>query len=650
MKKRIFISFLFFISFQCFSSSLPAEESQRYVPGHSINQDSGVLSSNFIDSAFVDDTENDLDNTLYSGHLVTATLYCMFLNAVAATTDIHHLYDERMSSDRTVASITRSSNLSGTKKYFYSVIEGKENSPIVYVNLFAAMRFCNWLEHGHPINVSAGQENPVTEEGSYTFKDDILIENRSLKAQWFLPNIDEWHKTPHYKEQDTHVDIAEWTETLMEEGSSWYAVCEGPRSVDSSDFHSQQGCDPLMHSNQIGFRVATLPAEELMELDSPLQNAKTQEDWDKIKKGVSCNGWLKPLNDILWQGWVAAGGSALIMALLLFFLTSFFGGMTLGVITGVSLAVGSAASAALNEILKKFGINPASSWLAAGVGLGTSLIAGTIASALLLEVVGISAGIIAGGEIVESLAYKVEHVLESTIGQESAAGVSDSIERFCSRISSGFQTTGTTATERAIQEEELALKNAEQKLMQAKQELQKVESTSNPVSNANNDAIILKHDENNLLDTTQELETISVIPPTPTNEIVEIGQGTNIDSNVQLANLEIATLKKIKAESLWNDLSATKRLKEISIEQQYKSILEEELANESSFDQAQAKAASAIAKAKKIERIKAKEEKWKINRSTVYQTINGALVISWAGRTGASVLLPETTKNIKTTL
>ncbi|HLB33374.1 MAG TPA: hypothetical protein VJK54_03980 [Chthoniobacterales bacterium] len=627
---------------------MPAEESQPYIPGNSINQDSDVLSSNFIDSAFVDDTKNDLDNTLYSGHLVTATLYCMFLNAVAATTDIHHLYDERMSSDRAVASITRSSDLNGPKKYFYSVIEGKENSPIVYVNLFATMRFCNWLEHGHPINVSAGQENPVTEEGSYTFKDDILIENRSLKAQWFLPNIDEWHKTPHYKEQDTRVDIAEWTETLMEEGSSWYAVCEGPRSVGSSDFRSQQGCDPLMNSNQIGFRIVTPAMGQLMALANPLQNTNIQDDWDKLKKGLHSNGWLKPLEDILCQGWVAAAGSALVMALLLFFLTSFFGGITLGVITGVSLAVGSAASAALNDILKKFGVTPSYSWLAAGLGLVTSLIAGTIASAFLLEVVGISSGIIAGGEIVESLAYKVEHALESTIGQECTEGVSDSIERFCSRMSSGFQTTGTTAIERAAQADELALKQAEKVLKQTEEDLQKIElSSGNPrnLSSENNDGIVLKNDDN-LLD--NNLETTPVLSSDNAPAMVDVEEiETNVDSNT---DLRIARFKKMQAEANVNNLLATKGLKEAEFEKEYKRVVELESSKGLDYEQADAKAASAVARARKTERIKTKAEKWKNTRKTTYQTIGGALGISWGGRTGSNLSLPQTTENIKSTL
>src|SRR3990167_1161206 len=75
---------------------------------------------------------------------VTVRQYCDFLNAVAAD-DSHDLYDEQIESDHESACIKR---VGTPGNYTYSVIEGKEENPIVFVSWFDQVRYCNWLENG----------------------------------------------------------------------------------------------------------------------------------------------------------------------------------------------------------------------------------------------------------------------------------------------------------------------------------------------------------------------------------------------------------------------------------------------------------------------------------------------------------------------
>lgn len=62
--------------------------------------------------------------------VVSATQYAAFLNT-AAKSDPHHLYDEKMTSDRDTACIVR---LGLPGNFHYETIAGRENSPVCYVN------------------------------------------------------------------------------------------------------------------------------------------------------------------------------------------------------------------------------------------------------------------------------------------------------------------------------------------------------------------------------------------------------------------------------------------------------------------------------------------------------------------------------------
>ncbi|MFI0348106.1 MAG: hypothetical protein ACH346_04975, partial [Chthoniobacterales bacterium] len=62
---------------------------------------------------------------------VTAAQYCKFLNSAAAESDPNHLYDAKMESDPEVACIARRG---APGRWYYTVIAGRENFPIGYVN------------------------------------------------------------------------------------------------------------------------------------------------------------------------------------------------------------------------------------------------------------------------------------------------------------------------------------------------------------------------------------------------------------------------------------------------------------------------------------------------------------------------------------
>ncbi|HLB34475.1 MAG: hypothetical protein A3F67_07235 [Verrucomicrobia bacterium RIFCSPHIGHO2_12_FULL_41_10] len=136
---------------------------------------------------------------------VTASEYCIFLNAVASKEDPHQLYKEAMSSDQKVACITRTELTDGS--YAYSVIPGREKLPITYVNLYDAERFCNWLENGAPAN---GEDDTLleksTESGAYLFKKEEDQEYTELNpdAHYYLPSENEWVKAAYYKGKGTN--------------------------------------------------------------------------------------------------------------------------------------------------------------------------------------------------------------------------------------------------------------------------------------------------------------------------------------------------------------------------------------------------------------------------------------------------------------
>ncbi|HLB32751.1 MAG TPA: SUMF1/EgtB/PvdO family nonheme iron enzyme [Chthoniobacterales bacterium] len=375
---------------------------------------------------------------------VTAAQYCTFLNAVATVADTHHLYDERMALDPAVASIIR---LKGFGGYSYSVMEGCDELPITYVNLFSAMRFCNWLENGNPLSVAPDEEERITETGTYTLNGDRKVGNPSSHTTWYLPSENEWYKAAYHKggsasagywsyptqsdfapqnhlnmpadyqanycyndyaaqgppyltrvgyyslgpygTYDMGGNVAEWTATqsnpadfdllssYVVRGGSWndhYSVTNDNPLCSKY----REGCNPLMKSNQIGFRVARAVVEQGNNSSRIIENFSDDQltPWQKTKEG-----FFKVI--------LMAGIAALVAAVAIGVLGLFIS-IPVVPITGAALAAGAAANQVTNRELEPRKNSPPlrglNRELAAAAGfiaaLGTGLAVVTIGASL----------------------------------------------------------------------------------------------------------------------------------------------------------------------------------------------------------------------------------------------------------------------------
>ena len=117
--------------------------------------------------------------------------YASFLNAVAQNDSLYRLYSTYMGTDPNGGIMRSGSNGS----FVYTVKSGFENKPVNFVNVYSAMRFCNWLHNG-------AQPNGDTEEGAYRLLGNatanITSVQRNTSARYFLPSVDEWHKAAFY--------------------------------------------------------------------------------------------------------------------------------------------------------------------------------------------------------------------------------------------------------------------------------------------------------------------------------------------------------------------------------------------------------------------------------------------------------------------
>ena len=115
---------------------------------------------------------------------VTNTEWCDFLNAVAADSDPHGLYNPDMGSGICGGIERAGSAAAESSKFVYRVKSGWEKRPVVYVGYADVCRYCNWLSSGD------------TERGSYDMTGDIP---RRLKgAKYVVPTDDEWCKAAYY--------------------------------------------------------------------------------------------------------------------------------------------------------------------------------------------------------------------------------------------------------------------------------------------------------------------------------------------------------------------------------------------------------------------------------------------------------------------
>lgn len=211
---------------------------------------------------------------------VTNAQYVVFLNRVAAT-DPHELYNTKMGSDKR-GGIQRT-GIAG--KYKYTVKQGMNDKPVVFVNYHDAVRYCNWLS------------SEKTESGVYTFTtlkryDDTFTEPamRDLNTLdqptlYYLPDRHEWYKAGYYDppsktyrnitdanlnapstygitQQATHA--REWLETQRRQyrraiGGSWQRTTQKDRNA-----IDWQPVKVDAATNDLGFRVAATPRVQLI--------------------------------------------------------------------------------------------------------------------------------------------------------------------------------------------------------------------------------------------------------------------------------------------------------------------------------------------------------------------------------------------------
>ena len=128
---------------------------------------------------------------------VTNDQYAVFLNAVASTNNIG-LYHSQMASS-SIGGILQT-GVSGSHVYESKPLMG--NKPVVWVSLWDAMRFANWLHNGMP---AGPPSNETTEDGAYFLggvPNPLVLEVEIVRkpgARWFLPSEDEWFKAAYHK-------------------------------------------------------------------------------------------------------------------------------------------------------------------------------------------------------------------------------------------------------------------------------------------------------------------------------------------------------------------------------------------------------------------------------------------------------------------
>jgi formylglycine-generating enzyme required for sulfatase activity len=112
--------------------------------------------------------------------------YAAFLNAVDQSgINPNAIYNGNMNSDASNGGITfTAGSASGSK---YAAKTGFENKPVVYVNIYDAMRFANWLNNG--------QGGADTETGAYTLSSPGP---RNSGATVFVTSEAEWYKAAYF--------------------------------------------------------------------------------------------------------------------------------------------------------------------------------------------------------------------------------------------------------------------------------------------------------------------------------------------------------------------------------------------------------------------------------------------------------------------
>lgn len=240
------VAVLFFLTPSRFLGSPVAIRRQKFQDNLIASQEDDLR---YTDDSFVTINDSFLGTYDIERSAVSVSQYAAFLNAVVLGQDIHHLYHTEMASLITCRSDTPSSG------EYYSVVEGKGNEAINFVNFYDAVRFCNWKEHGEPnqqgvIAYSDTYQGEVTEEGSYTIKNNqgqtIIIDNNN--AIYHLPTSD----------QLSHAFVQQ--NIFSNSLSEWVFFAE--ENIPSFAYEDEQGIlkfetniSPLITDAALGFRL-----------------------------------------------------------------------------------------------------------------------------------------------------------------------------------------------------------------------------------------------------------------------------------------------------------------------------------------------------------------------------------------------------------
>ena len=249
-----------------------------------------------------DDTNGNRGAVVYEYQMgtyeITNAEYQAFLNAVAKTDSFYRLYNTKMGTDANGGIMRFEQN----GNFIYTVKPGFAKKPVNFVNVYNAMRFCNWLHNG-------AQPNGDTEAGAYrllgNIPSDTVKLRRNASARYFLPTEDEWYKAAFYDPSPTGMptasfwsyatksdiasaamnfggsylgptnidalpypsffktygqsgNVAEWTETVVEQfrivrGGHYSSNAQGVSSLGKLEL------DPLTTAANVGFRVAAAP-------------------------------------------------------------------------------------------------------------------------------------------------------------------------------------------------------------------------------------------------------------------------------------------------------------------------------------------------------------------------------------------------------
>jgi formylglycine-generating enzyme required for sulfatase activity len=237
---------------------------------------------------------------------VTKAQYTEFLNAVAAT-DTYGLYNAFMGTALGGISVSGSPG-----SLSYTASAARANMPVMYVSFYDSLRFANWLHNGQPMGA---QGSATTEDGAYTITAMGIANNsitRNSGASVFLPSEDEWYKAAYYDALSTSFfdfpagtdvvtgcmapsatantancryqvrdttdvgsytgsgsptgtfdqggNVEEWNEAVVDPGTrgsrggAYFGFTALPLGA-----AARSDWDPSTESNQIGFRVASVP-------------------------------------------------------------------------------------------------------------------------------------------------------------------------------------------------------------------------------------------------------------------------------------------------------------------------------------------------------------------------------------------------------